>query len=101
MDTMIKAGELNECASLQVEQSTQTTKGNILKTMVVLDDEVWINIHTLTGQALFYADKLASETTVKLKMRWREDVSVVSRFVTRHGTFLVTTPPVDTDFRHM
>jgi len=92
-------GKLRHRITIQQRSSEQDGYGGQIDTW---DDvaTVWASVEPLTGRALFAAQELNSEVTIKITMRYRAGITYAMRVAYGTRTFDILAP-IDPEERHI
>jgi len=95
---MIPAGKLRHRVTLQSKGTTRDTYGGETITWVDLAT-VWADCSPLSGREYLAARVEVAETIIKIRIRWRADVSTTTRAVWDGRTYDIEAA-LDTGGRH-
>ena len=95
---MIQAGRLRHRVTLQSKAATRDSYGGETITWVDLAT-VWAECLPLTGREFLAARAEVAETLIKIRIRWRADVSTTCRAVWEGNTYDIEAA-LDTGGRH-
>jgi SPP1 family predicted phage head-tail adaptor len=83
---MIEAGRLRQRVTIQESTETETAGGDVLKDWEDMDT-VWASIEPLRGREYFDGRVVEAEQTVRIRMRYRSDVTEAMRIVHNGTTY--------------
>ena len=80
----MKAGQLDQRVAIERVTYTQDEMGGVIYTWAPLAT-VWAAVEPLNGREFFAASTTLSETTTRVRIRYRPDLTVVDR-INHNGT---------------
>ena len=80
----MKAGQLDQRVAIERVTYTQDEMGGVIYTWVPLAT-VWAAVEPLNGREFFAASTTLSETTTRVRIRYRPDLTVIDR-INHNGT---------------
>lgn len=99
----MRSGKLRHRVTLEWYQKGERTDSGATPTDWVAGATVWVSVDPLRGRLLLAAQEAQSETTVRVRMRWRADVAAATGKTLRlkHNglTYRVDGRPLDVDGR--
>lgn len=99
----MRSGQLRHRVTLEHYQKGGRTDSGAEPTEWVAGDTVWASIEQLRGRLLFAAQEAHSETTARVRMRWRPEVANATgkALRLRHGerVYRIDGRPIDPDGR--
>lgn len=100
----MRSGRLNHIIQLQANQTQVDPRSGQKVEQWVTFAQVWAAIEPLKGQALFVAQQMNSEITVKIIFRWHAEIIRQlnhSMRVHYHGVnYALLHDPIDPELRH-
>jgi SPP1 family predicted phage head-tail adaptor len=78
---LIRAGRLTERLAFWAPVEVPDNQGGTVTTYPAATFEVWGDVEPLTGSELLAASQMSSQSTVRIRMYYRPDVSVKQRII--------------------
>jgi SPP1 family predicted phage head-tail adaptor len=91
----MQAGDLRERVTIKQVTSTSDGAGGYTESGSSALATVWAAVEPLSGRELLAALQAQSEVTVRVRMRYRSDVTAAMQLLHGSKTYEVVSPPID------
>ncbi|PHM24126.1 phage head closure protein [Xenorhabdus budapestensis] len=76
----MRAGALRHRITIQKNEQTRSPGGSVIKTWVDVA-EIWAEVKYISGRELVASQRVLSEVTVRIWLRYRNDITTAHRIV--------------------